>query len=513
MSAIAVLFAGRLSPSALVPLSDGRDALTTAVARARAFPGVGEVALLAEEGFAAAASLGPVRVETAARWGKRSLLDRLAALSEGADLTYFAWADCPLLDPELAGAMRDRHLRYAAEYTFADGWPYGFAPELLSPTTAATLAYLAGDDEGRVERDLLFSVLQKDINSFDLETEISPTDLRMHRLTLAADSRRNLLLLRGLAAAGLAKAADAERVLAGRPDLLRPLPAFYSVQVSGGCPQECALCPYPRASRARTGKGPLERRDEMAVADFVRLLDAAAAFSGDAVIDLSLWGDCSLHSRAGELLGAALDRPELSLIVETCGVGWKDGVVEAVAAKAAAAAPRLNGQAPVSWIVSLDAEDPARYAELRGQGYAEARAFAEKLIALFPADAYVQALRVADGEDDLERFYRAWKAKTPNVIVQKHDDFCGFLPPRKATDLSPVKRFPCRHLMRDVSVLIDGTVAVCREDLGLTEVWGNAFTDSLEAIWAKGRDRYAAHCAGAYPGICGSCDEYYTYNF
>jgi len=132
---------------------------------------------------------------------------------------------------------------------------------------------------------------------------------------------------------------------------------------------------------------------------------------------------------------------------------------------------------------------------------------------LFPGDAYVQAVRIKDGEDDLERFYRAWKTRTPNVIVQKHDDFCGCLPVLKATDLSPVKRFPCRHLMRDLSILIDGAVPFCREDARGGESWGNAFEESLEAIWARGAARYAEHCAGRYPDLCENCDEYYTYNF
>jgi len=455
----------------------------------------------------------------------RSVLDCLAEISKSFDLLYFAWADCPLLDPVLAAAMQARHLRFAAEYTFADGWPYGLAPEILSPTTAATLAYLAGDDNSRVERDLLFTVIQKDINSFDLETEISPVDLRMHRLTLAADSRRNVLLIQRLMDAGLAGAIDAERVLKERPELLRTLPAFYAIQVEGGCPQSCTLCPYPvYAAQSPTGTAAvavtapasqtvLARRDEMPIERFSALLDSIRSFSGDAVVDISLWGECSLHSRITELVSAALVRPEISLVVETCGLGWKKDDIQTIAGLVRDAPPRLNGMSPLTWIVALDAEEPVLYEKLRGTGYAEARAFAENLLALFPKDTHVQALRIIDGEEDLERFYRAWKLKTPNVIVQKHDDFCSFLKPLKATDLSPVRRFPCRHLMRDLSVLIDGTVPFCKEDLGRNPSIGNVFKDDLPIIWERLAPLYANHAAGNYPGLCAECDEYYTYNF
>lgn len=512
MNAIAVLFAGRLAPAAFEPFLDGRDSVSAAIERVRDFPDVGEVVVFADDAFVPPQDCGPLRVERADRWGKRRLLDRLVSLSEGADFLYFAWADCPLLDPALAAAIRDRHLRYAAEYSFADGWPYGFAPEILAPSTAAALAFLAGDDDGRIERDLLFSVIQKDINSFDIETEISPVDLRLYRLTLAADSKRNLRLTRSLAEAGMRAAADAERVLVERADLLRTLPAYFSVQVAGGCPQECSPCPYPRFGR-KGGASVLERRDELDPGVFNRLLDRIVEFSGDAVINISLWGEPSLHSRVGDLVTAVLQRPELSLIVETSGIGWRPGVLESIAAENQGAAPRANGMEPVTWIVSLDAEDPTRYAALRGEGYAEARAFAERAFALFPRGVYVQALRVKDGEEDLERFYRAWKAKGYAVIIQKHDDFCGYMPVLKATDLSPINRFPCRHLMRDLSVLIDGTVCVCKEDALRSDVWGNAFDEDLSAIWERGTARYIDHCRGTYPDICERCDEYYTYNF
>lgn len=512
MNAIAVLYAGELAPAAFEPLPGGACAVQAACRKAAAFPGAKEVVLVAYDDFDPPFD-PPCRVVRPVRRGKRALLDLLSELSAGVDATYFAWADCPLLDPALAGAVLDRHQRYAAQYSYADGWPYGYAPEVLAPGTAGALAFLAGDDDGRVERDLLFSVLQKDINSFDIETEISPVDLRGRRLALSADSRRNLLLLTRFLEHGGAEAAGAEALIRDRPDLLRTLPAFWSVQIAGGCPQACAFCPYPRFGADPGGKAPLDRRDFMDPVLFDGLAAAIEDFSGDAVVDVSAWGEPSLHPDFPAIAASVFSRPGLSLVVETSGLGWTDAGLEALASAAAAAAPRANRMAPLSWIVALDAEDPARYARVRGRGYAEARAFAEAVVARFPADAYVQALRVKDEEEDLERFYRTWKAKTANVIVQKHDDYSGYLPRLKATDLSPVRRHACWHLLRDATVLLDGTVPACKDDLGRTASLGNAFRDPLPDIWARGAALYAEHCAGRYPGPCGECDEYYTYNF
>jgi spiro-SPASM protein len=511
MKALVALYGGSLSREALAPVFSGKTALDRALERAAGFPDAAALVLLGTEGQAYPELGGGARLVSRPAWTQKSLLQALAELSAGYDLTYFAWADCPLLDPDLAERVAERHLRYKAEYSYADGWPYGLAPELLSPGTAGILARLLGDEDGPVSRETLFSAIQKDINAFDIETEISPVDLRSHRLSLAADSKRNLLLLTRLTEAGMGAAPDAEWIIAERPDLLRTLPAFYAIQVSGPCLQDCAFCPYPKFG-AGSG-GATKREDFLDPLRFAELLDRIAQFSGDAVIDLSLWGELSLHPQKMDLIAAILERSSLSALVETSGLGWQKAELEALADAASRAAPRKNGMASLSWIVSLDAADSGRYREIRGPGFAEATECALTLTRLFPRDAYVQAVRVKGAEDDIEQFYHSWKDRGANIIIQKYDDFCGALPKMQATDLSPVRRHPCWHLMRDMSILIDGSVPACRETFSGAELLGNAFTEDLPTIWARGAPLYREQCENHHRGLCAECDEYYTYNF
>jgi len=535
MNALLVLYAGNLSDEASGSILGEKNSLSLALEQARNFPGVGKTVLLAGPSqIPGTLPLENVIIESKDEpWTVKTLLEAIAIHSVGFDFSYFAWADCPFLDPVLAGKIAERHLRYAAEYSYADGWPYGLAPELLSPGTAAILAKIisgsGGDnDGGPVGRDALFSVIQKDINAFDIETEISSVDLRCHRLNLCADSKRNLLMLRRFIASKgpgteeIPDTAAVERIIAEKPEYLRTLPAFYPIQVYGGCPQTCAFCPWPLVA----GVPVTERRDYMEAGQFEALLEKITAFSGDAVIDLSLWGELSLHPQKMELIEMVLRRPELALVIETSGIGWNNEEIEQIAALVEKAPTRRKAfPATLSWIVSLDTADPARYKEIRGPGFAEANDCAKKLLSLFPKDTYVQAVRTKGAEDDIERFYRSWKeTSTANTIIQKYDDFCGMLPKRQASDLSPVQRQPCWHIMRDMPILIDGTVPLCRQQIckhSDATILGNAFSEPLEAIWEQGQRHYdeqasafAHEKTGAkYDPLCEGCDEYYTYNF
>jgi spiro-SPASM protein len=515
MRTAALVYAASLRPEAFVPLGGGSSAYERCLAFASGLPGLerAAVACLPSSAGTVSPPEGPFPLVRRESWTTDAILDEIGRVGEGLDAVFFFWADEPFLDRGLAARMLDNFRRYRAQYGYADGYPVGLAAEILSPGIVPALRGLAATLPPEPARDSLFTILQKDINSFDVETEISPRDLRDLRLCLACDSKRDLVLVERLAEAGVQDEASALRVIPERLDLLRSLPAFVQVQVAGGCAQGCELCPYPALGGAGQAEGVLGRRDFMPRDRFADLMDQTASLCGDAVVDLSLWGEPSLHPDIGGLVDEVLSRPGLSLIVETSGLGWERPAVERLAASYAAA-DRLH------WVVSLDAWSPELYAKLRGPGYAEATAFADFLIGLFPRSAYVQMVRATENEAELEAFWRGWKKKTERVIVQKYSRFAGFLPERKISDLSPLLRRPCWHLKRDLSVLLDGTVPLCRECVRGELVLGNAFSSDsgLAEAWAAGEAYHLAQVGaslgkgGAYPAPCAACDEYYTYN-
>jgi spiro-SPASM protein len=354
MKNIALINGIGLRPAAFRPVVEGKTSFARALDFGRALPGVSEVAVFLSEAVELPAGVRPI-VRPA--WSVADLLGEMSAASESADTIFYYFGDCPYLDQELAARMHANHVRYWADYTFADGYPFGITPELLTRQSLSRLRSMA-DGKGQPQRDSLFTLIKKDINSFDIETEISPQDMRLMRLSLTADTERNFMLLSKIAAAGITDAAGACAFLRENLENHRTLPAFFPIQIVERCPQACTYCPYPLM-----GGNILEKTGTMPLESFSRLVRKIGDFAGDAVIDISMWGETSLHPRIYDIACAALEAPGIELVIETSGIGWEQGIFSRI---------RSASKKQPRWIVSLDASSDVSYRKLRGAGFPEA---------------------------------------------------------------------------------------------------------------------------------------------
>ncbi|MDC7240547.1 MAG: spiro-SPASM protein, partial [Spirochaetales bacterium] len=395
--------------------------------------------------------------------------------------------------------MYANHLKYYADYTFADGYPYGLSVEIVKPGTLEDLTKINAATAVPVARDSLFTWIQKDINSFDIETEISREDLRMKRISLSADTKINRQQLENFAGAGIVTAEDFVREHERLESFCRTSPAYYQIQINASCPQSCSYCPYPGMNPGHLKDSSVMSRERLKI-----LIEKIAAYTPDAVVCMSLWGEVSAYPDIAAVLKELIQGNSLRFLIETSGLGWDiqdSKLIDIV----------RSGR--IQWIFSLDAADAEAYSKIRGRGYEEACAAAEAFLALNSENVWVQAVRMKGFEDNLEKFYRFWKEKTENVIIQKYDHFSLKLEEMKVTDLSPLRRQPCWHLKREMAVLADGSVLLCREDIASENILGNCFEEELPQIWERGRDKFEEHLKGEYCGICEHCDEYYSYNF
>ncbi len=432
------------------------------------------------------------------------------------DYVIFAWADCPFLNKNLTDNLVTYHERYKAEYTFAEGYPYGLAPELIHSGTIKLLINLAkvkGFEEATVNRDSFFSLIKTDINSFEIETYIADHDWRYLRLQLCCSNKRNTLACERLFDIAeneidnvdlLSKAAESSS------SVQRTLPAYYAIQIYS-------------SEKLQTVYEPSLGDDQMDVDKFLKLIEKIYNFSNDAIISLSFLGDPLYHPNFLQFASAVLHYDTLGLLIETDGLQVSENCIEELK-KIVGDNPILsNGQRKLNWIIRLDGNDNEMYNKVHllnndSKNFDKAVNAVCILKKAFPHAVYPQMVRMNCNESHLEGFFRKWTEDgTGDLIVQKFDTLSGLLDDVRPADLSPAKRYPCWHIKRDMNILYDGTVVRCKaaafaqdKDIALL---GNAFEEELSTVWSRGDINLVNQLQGKYTGQCGASDEYYTFNF
>lgn len=464
------------------------------------------------------------KVESIAKdsWTKSAFISEIAERlkiydCENAIVTY---ADTPFLNEKLTRELLEMHSKYAAEYSFADGFPYGLTPEIIEKGTCSILPELAqanlkSEGEKPMDREAIFSVMHGDINSFEIETLIADEDYRLLRFNFEASAKINFLACKHLWEESQNQNIDVNdayalsNCAAKTASVMQTVPAFYNIQISSK--YNHTYC-YSLESVA---KNPAPK-NFMDFADFQKIISHITDFSENAVVSLSAFGEPLLHPQFLECASKVLSQNDknhsISLLIETDGMLVTDELASKIASLAA------SKNAEVNWIVYLDAVEKSMYAKLHNcdEGdFEKALRSIQILEKAFPHHVYPQFMRMKTNESQLESFYRFWSEKSSpsqgELIIQKYNSFCGALPDVKSADLSPVNRLPCWHLRRDMTILSDGTVPLCFQLAN--ENAGNILSDGIEIVWAAFSELLQNHINQNYTDNCSICDESYTFNF
>ncbi len=417
------------------------------------------------------------------------------------DAILYVYADEPFLDAQLTKKMLENHIKYFADFSFAEGYPQGLTPMIVSTRIFDDLIELAKTQPNvnslMRKRNFFFETIKKDLNRFSIETQISPVDVRALRIALNYQNKNNSEICNKILSSG-AKDADAIlETVQNRPDLLWGIPAYYNIQISSNCPQKCSYCPYSTYEN-------FNKNIFMSMDNFQRILSRAHQLSDQAVISLSYMGEPSSHQDFPAMMRAVLEKPNFSLHIETSGLGWNEEAWTTILSL---------DRDRISLIISLDSQKEALYKKVRGEGFQEAMAFINRALAEFKDNTWIQSVRQKSLESELESFYRHFQELNAQTIIQKYNNFCDTLPNEKSVNIAPLKRHVCWALQREISIQVNGNVNLCASDLAGKEPLGNAFRDDLKDIWARMNEYRMKHTRGEYPKICQNCDEYYIFNF
>jgi len=113
---------------------------------------------------------------------------------------------------------------------------------------------------------------------------------------------------------------------------------------------------------------------------------------------------------------------------------------------------------------------------------------------------------------ELELFYDHWIRRTGNAVIRGYNDHAGLLPADDLLAMTPSVRIPCRRLATRLTLLADGSVPFCSQDVTgatsvadwrrerVTDIWRNAKLNALRDVHSNERWREFV--------LCESCREW-----
>ena len=409
---------------------------------------------------------------------------------------------CPLSDPDIIGEIRERHFRFLAQYSFAENTPPGFAPDFVS---SEFISLLPEDPQMSLREYVI-----KNINEVDVELIYRLPDLRQYRLDVSTAGPRS----RRTAAALLSfkpdiSYSDLDAVIAAHPEVLRPFPSYFEIELTTASPARPVFAPTPARPREPA---------ELSLTLLRELFSDIGehGLSGDASVCFGGQGDPLLHPEWVQAVSLALACPAVKTVfVETYGTNLTPEGVRSLAG--------LPGAERVSVIIRLTTLRADRARRLYGGDFLESvLQNIESLEALAPAQrpffVYAEMLKIKDVEDEIQAFFDRFEA-SPCVkpILNKFNSYIGRVEERRVSDLTPLVRDYCRHLARDLYLTAEGRIPLCKQDPfgggSFVASWSEGFR--VHDFLQKTASHHAASMRGEHAAIpmnCPGCDEWFTFN-
>ncbi len=113
---------------------------------------------------------------------------------------------------------------------------------------------------------------------------------------------------------------------------------------------------------------------------------------------------------------------------------------------------------------------------------------------------------------EMEGWYDQWLRSVGSAVIRGPSDFAGQIPDVAVADMSPPKRGGCARLKARMTVLCDGTIVACEQDILTKKPMGKVGTDHLLDVWrlafAELRAAQSKNPISGHP-LCRSCKEWH----
>ena len=470
---------------------------------------------------------------------------------------FYTWY--PLLDLPLSKEIITEHFKYLANFSYGENLPLGFVPDLITRDATDILA------PELLEKLSLRNFIFKNIEKFDLEIFYKAPDLRQYRLNFSLEDSRSMKLV----SESIKKSKEAielnyknlEKFLTEYPELMRPYPSYFEVELSTKTPvcfnytpswnsyQEVLLSKEKEESNDKEktiDKKNYQRQkfyhlEENVFHKILRSIEKAP-LAYDTTLCLGGLGDAMAHPKFFLFLERAAEIKNITCIyLETFGLL----LTEENIALLGDIFQKEKTTTRLDIILRLSTIRRDRYKEFYG---IDSLSEILKNIKVFDQSLsknknskiklYAEMLRLKQNEDELEGYFEYFKGTNVTPFLSKFNRYISLLEDHKAVDLSPLHRDVCWHLSRDFYVNALGLVPLCKQDpfgqqsllsskknskspeyyaISIAELSEeiNETEDPILKIWNSTKKYHKFSFQNKHQKIpmpCLACDEWYNFN-
>jgi radical SAM protein with 4Fe4S-binding SPASM domain len=112
---------------------------------------------------------------------------------------------------------------------------------------------------------------------------------------------------------------------------------------------------------------------------------------------------------------------------------------------------------------------------------------------------------------EMELWYDQWIRAIGSAVIVGPSDCAGQIPDVAVADMAPPMRQACRRLTSRMSVLSDGSIVACEQDVLGRMTLGKVGTDRVTDVWQQRMTAFRAeHRAGQWNllPLCSQCREW-----
>jgi spiro-SPASM protein len=415
----------------------------------------------------------------------------------------------PLYDEEITRHLFKIHTEYRADITYGENLPPGIAAHIVSRDLLESLEVMEAKDAD-VAAVGVRAFVEKNINQFHAEVHYQEPDLRLLRLDFSLATARSVTKTRAFVEridAARGAYAQLQPLIQQAPQLLHTFPSYIELEFSATTEYKSFFSPLRYIEQAPA---------QLSRANFDRVKAYLATGLGDTSVCASGLGEPLEHPLAAEFLSELLGSEHVRyLFIETNGIHL-DRLLPLISHRHA---HKLRVIVLLNSLEKYEEYSGAPAATL-GQVKAGIKKIADALAALklnAQEQIFVQAYKVEENETEIDALYGLADELGASFLFQKYNRYAGLMPERRVSDMTPLERYSCWHLRRDLFIRANGDIAFCKQtvDPKKATARGNLGNDDLADIWQGQRADFVLNYHEKYPVHlpCANCDEYFTFNF